>query len=125
MNNLATNICRKWQGNVKKVRARRFRSLRALFKIITEIFFLRLQEILVKCNVVQSLLPAHSVKENAIMGYLEKKIILRTVFKNSRSLKLWKTKVEKKISVFKISGYYVDGALVNEDFFLTVPKKSN
>lgn len=59
------------------------------------------------------------------MGYLEKKIILRTVFKNSRSLKLWKTKVEKKISVFKISGYYVDGALVNEDFFLTVPKKSN
>lgn len=125
MNNLATNICRKWQGNVKNVRARRFRSLRALFKIITEIFFLRLQEILVKRNVVQSLLPAHSVKENAIMGYLEKKIILRTVFKNSRSLKLWKTKVEKKISVFKISGYYVDGALVNEDFFLTVPKKSN
>lgn len=51
------------------------------------------------------------------MGYLEKKIILRTVFKNSRSLKLWKTKVENKISVFKISGYYVDGALVNEDFF--------
>lgn len=125
MNNLATNICRKWQGNVKNVRARRFRSLRALFKIITEIFFLRLQEILVKRNVVQSLLPAHSVKENAIMGYLEKKIILRTVFKNSRSLKLWKTKVEKKISVFKISGYYVDGTLVNEDFFLTVPKKSN
>ena len=125
MNNLATNICRKWQGNVKNVRARRFRSLRALFKIITELFFLRLQEILVKRNVVQSLLPAHSVKENAIMGYLEKKIILRTVFKNSRSLKLWKTKVEKKISVFKISGYYVDGALVNEDFFLTVPKKSN
>lgn len=125
MNNLATNICRKWQGNVKNVRARRFRSLRALFKIITEIFFLRLQEILVKRNVVQSLLPAHSVKENAIMGYLEKKIILRTVFKNSRSRKLWKTKVEKKISVFKISGYYVDGALVNEDFFLTVPKKSN
>lgn len=125
MNNLATNICRKWQGNVKNVRARRFRSLRALFKIITEIFFLRLQEILVKRNVVQSLLPAHSVQENAIMGYLEKKIILRTVFKNSRSLKLWKTKVEKKISVFKISGYYVDGALVNEDFFLTVPKKSN
>lgn len=125
MNNLATNICRKWQGNVKNVRVRRFRSLRALFKIITEIFFLRLQEILVKRNVVQSLLPAHSVKENAIMGYLEKKIILRTVFKNSRSLKLWKTKVEKKISVFKISGYYVDGALVNEDFFLTVPKKSN
>lgn len=125
MNNLATNICRKWQGNVKNVRARRFRSLRALFKIITEIFFLRLQEILVKRNVVQSLLPAHSVKENAIMGYLEKKIILRTVFKNSRSLKLWKTKVEKKISVFKISGYYVDGALVKEDFFLTVPKKSN
>lgn len=125
MNNLATNICRKWQGNVKNVRARRFRSLRALFKIITEIFFLRLQEILVKRNVVQSLLPAHSVKENAIMGYLEKKIILRTFFKNSRSLKLWKTKVEKKISVFKISGYYVDGALVNEDFFLTVPKKSN
>lgn len=76
-----------------------------------------LQEILVKRNVVQSLLPAHSVKENAIMGYLEKKFILRTVFKNSRSLKLWKTKVEKKISVFKISGYYVDGALVNEDFF--------
>ena len=85
-------------------------------KIITEIFFLRLQQILVKRN-VQSLLPAHSVKENAIMGYLEKKIILRTVFKNSRSLKLWKTKVEKKISVFKISGYYVNGALVNEDFF--------
>lgn len=62
------------QGNVEKARAWRFRSLRALLKIITETFFLRLQEILVKRNVVQSLLPAHSVKENAIMGYLEKKL---------------------------------------------------
>lgn len=48
-------------GKCQKVSAWRFRSLRALLKIITEMFFLRLQEILVKRNVVQSLLPAHSV----------------------------------------------------------------
>ena len=61
-------------GKCQKVSAWRFRSPRALLKIITEMFFLRLQEILVKRNVVQSLLPAHSVYENAIMGYLEKKL---------------------------------------------------